>query len=140
MSITSIEVKELTEWLHKDVDESVEDAGSLDAFKKYSRIYQCLGLLQSILELEESNEDYQCMLGYSDNNPDVKCMVANVVGNNLVQVNEQSKNDMQLKDWFMSYIDDKNQILVQGPFKTMTLAMEKAKDMLDITVFRSPFY
>ena len=67
-------------------------------------------------------------------------MVANVVGDNLVQVNEQSKNDMQLKDWFMSYTNDNNQILVQGPFKTMTLAMDKAKEMLDITVFKSPIY
>ncbi|MFN3014300.1 hypothetical protein ACK1CN_00035 [Vibrio coralliilyticus] len=53
MNITSAEVKELTAWLHQDVDESIEDCGSLHLFKKYKRIYECLGLLQEILELDE---------------------------------------------------------------------------------------
>ncbi|NOI32292.1 hypothetical protein [Vibrio coralliilyticus] len=141
MNITSAEVKELTAWLHQDVDESIEDCGSLHLFKKYKRIYECLGLLQEILELDESNQEYECMHGYSDDDSEVKCMVANVVAGNLELVNQQSSNPMKLNDWFMSFTaEDSNKILTHGPFVTMESAMDKARELLGVDVFRSPWH
>ena len=137
MNLTSAEVKELTTWLHADVDESVKDANDVYAEERYSKIYQALELLTEILEIDESYQDYECMLGYMDGCSEVKCMVANVVADNLKQVNAQSKNEMKLKEWFMSYANNEK-VYVQGPYKTIESAMDKAREMLGVTVFRTP--
>lgn len=140
MNITSQEVKELTTWLHKDVDESIEDAQSLYLVNKYRRIYECLEFLQQILEVEELNQSYQAMLGYSDDDPEVKCKVANVVPDNFYNVNEEAPNQFNLNDWFMSYTTDGHHIQVCGPYASMSLAMDYARELLNITEFRSPIY